>query len=183
MLCVDSNGSALRGNDASLGLPLLSPRPLLAGNSYLLAECQVRTSWGASILVLGQEMAHLEDSMTALQTASRHLNSIAGAALVAIGLFLLLANLDAAATPVTRDLGISREGPGMLPALGLAALHAVQAYTFNHAGFLSSLRQILISFWPVSLVLFGLVLLRNAVADRLSQHGAGVQFPSAGIRS
>ncbi|HET9994837.1 MAG TPA: hypothetical protein VFQ18_05480 [Candidatus Acidoferrum sp.] len=121
--------------------------------------------------------------MAARQTSSRKWNTIAGAALIAIGLFLLFANLDAAAAPVARELGISSEGPGALLAFALAALHAVQAYAFNHAGFLSSLRQILISFWPVSLVLIGLVLLRNAMANRFFQYGANVESPSAGIRS
>lgn len=121
--------------------------------------------------------------MAARQTSFRRLNSLAGAGLIVVGLFLLFANLDAAAAPVTHDLGISNEGPGVLPALGLAALHALQAYTFNHAGFLSSLRQILISFWPVSLVLFGLILLRNALADRFSEYGAGTESPSMRVRS
>lgn len=121
--------------------------------------------------------------MAAQQTSSRSLNSIAGAALIAVGLFLVFANLDAAAVPVTRDLGISSEGPGALPALGLAALHAVQAYTFNHARFLSSLWRLLISFWPVSLVLFGLVLLRNAMANRFLQYQADAESTSAGVRS
>lgn len=121
--------------------------------------------------------------MAARQTSSRNLNSVAGAALIVVGLFLLFANLDAAAAPIARDLGISSEGSGMLPALGLAALHALQAYTFNHAGFLSSLRQILVSFWPVTLVLFGMILLRNTVANRFLQHEAGAGSASAGVRS
>lgn len=120
--------------------------------------------------------------MTARQTSFRNLLSVAGAALIAVGFFLLSANLDAAAAPVSRALGISMEARGMLPTVGLAALHALQAYTFNHAGFLSSLRQILISFWPVSLVLFGLLVLRNAMANRFSQYGAGSKSPSAGVR-
>lgn len=119
--------------------------------------------------------------MAAQQTSSRSLNAIAGAALIAGGLFLLIANLDAAVAPVTRELGISSEGPAALQALGFAALHALQAYTFNHEGFLSSLRQMLISFWPVSLVLFGLVLLRNAMANRFLHYGTGVESKSAGL--
>jgi hypothetical protein len=125
--------------------------------------------------------------MAARQTSSRQWNSVAGAVLIAIGLFLLFANLDAVADPLTRDLGISSEGPGALPALGLAALHAVQSFAFHHEGFLSSLCrilcQILLSFWPVSLVLFGLNLLRNAMANRLLQYQAGAESTPAGVRS
>jgi hypothetical protein len=121
--------------------------------------------------------------MVVRQTSSRSLNSVAGATLIALGLFLLFANLDAAAVPVTRALGISSETPGMLPALGLAAMHALQAYTFNHAGFLSSLWQILLSFWPASLVFFGMVLLRNAMANRFVHYRAGAESTSAGVRS
>lgn len=121
--------------------------------------------------------------MAAQQTSSRSLNSIAGAALIAVGLFLFFANLDAAAASVTLALGIPAETAGMLPTLGLAALHALQAYTFNHDGFLSSLRHILISFWPVSLILFGLVLLRDAMANRLLRYRAGAESRSAGVHS
>jgi hypothetical protein len=121
--------------------------------------------------------------MAARQTSYRKWSSVAGAALIAIGLFLLFANLDATAAPVARDLGISSEGPEVLPALGLAALHAVQSYTFNHDGFLSSLRQILLSCWPVFLVFFGLVLLRSAMANRLLQYRSGAESTPSGIRS
>jgi hypothetical protein len=121
--------------------------------------------------------------MAAHKTSSRSLNAVAGVALVAIGLFLLFANLDVAAAPVTRALGVPSENPEVLRALGLAALHAVQSYTFNHDGFLSSLRQLLISFWPVSIVLSGFVLLRSAQANRLLQDGAGTESGSAGARS
>ena len=121
--------------------------------------------------------------MAARQSSSQNFNSVAGAALIAVGLFLLFANLDAAAAPVTRELGLSSEGSGALQAFGLAALHAVQSYTFNHAGFLSSLRRILISFWPVSLVLLGIVLLRNSLANRFMQFGSGAESGPTGVRS
>ncbi|HET8924451.1 MAG TPA: hypothetical protein VFN26_15815 [Candidatus Acidoferrum sp.] len=121
--------------------------------------------------------------MAAHQPSSRSLNAVVGVALIAIGLFLLFSNLDVAAAPLTRALGISSEAPAALPAVALAALHAVQSYTFNHDGFLSSLRQLLISFWPVSLVLSGFALLRSAQANRLFQDGTGAESGSAGARS
>jgi hypothetical protein len=121
--------------------------------------------------------------MARRQTYFRSLNSVAGAALIAVGLFLLFANLDAAAAPMTRDLGMSEEGSKTLAVFGLAALHALQAYTFNHAGLLSRLQQILISFWPVTLVLFGAFLLRNALTSRFLPYGTGAGSTSVRVRS
>jgi len=73
-----------------------------------------------------------------------------GAFLLALGLVILSANLDAIAACISSFAGISApEGPEIFPALGLAALHAAQTYTFDHARFLSSLLRILVSFWPV----------------------------------
>jgi hypothetical protein len=52
--------------------------------------------------------------------------------------------------------------------LGLAGLHAAQAYFFDHASFRSGLQQILVSCWPLILVILGTALLWNAVSHRLS---------------
>ena len=58
-------------------------------------------------------------------------------------------------------------------AISLAGLHAVQAYTFDHAGFLSSLLQILVSFWPLVLIFVGAVLLQRTF-------GASAGYPASG---
>jgi len=54
---------------------------------------------------------------------------------------------------------------GVLPSAVLAASQAVQAYGLDHQGFLQSLLWIgfwiLISFWPLVLVVAGTLLLRN----------------------
>lgn len=121
--------------------------------------------------------------MASQQTSFRKFDAVAGAVLTVIGLFLLFANLDAAAAPVTRDLGISPDEGGSLLKVVLAGLHAVQIFLFNHSAFLSSLRHILISCWPMSLVLFGLVLLRNTIANRFLHYGAAAESTSVGVRS
>jgi hypothetical protein len=105
-------------------------------------------------------MALQEDNMAARQTTSRSMKSISGAGVLALGLFLLFVNLDGVAAQMGYALEAPATGLGILPALGLAGMHALQAYTFDHAGFLSSLLQILVSFWPLLLIVAGAILLR-----------------------
>ena len=97
------------------------------------------------------------------QTESQSLKSIAGAVLLALGLLLFFANLDAVGVSLMEGIG-HRPPEGMEPALaaGLAAIYAVQTYTFEHAQFASGIRQILVSFWPLTLVIVGCLFLRGA---------------------
>jgi hypothetical protein len=100
--------------------------------------------------------------MATRNTASRSLKSTAGAFLLALGLLILSANLDGIAACGSSFAGFSTpQEPAIFPALGLAALHAAQTYTFDHARFLSSLLRILVSFWPMVLILAGVLLLRD----------------------
>jgi ascorbate-specific PTS system EIIC-type component UlaA len=102
--------------------------------------------------------------MAARQAFSQTLKSIAGASLLALGLVLLFASLDGVAASVRSLSGLSaHEAVGIVPTLGLAVLHAAQAYAFDHAGFISAFRQILLSFWPSILIAIGAALLRNAL--------------------
>jgi hypothetical protein len=106
-------------------------------------------------------MAPQEANM-ATRTASRSLKSIAGAFLLALGLLILSANLDGIAACASSFAGFSTpQEPAIFPALSLAALHAAQTYTFDHGRFLSSLLRILVSFWPMILILAGVLLLRD----------------------
>jgi hypothetical protein len=100
--------------------------------------------------------------MTARRTSSQSLKSILGAGAIALGLVLLFVNLDGVAAQVSSIICTRAEAPGMLASVGLAGLHALQAYKFDHARFLPGLVQMLVSFWPVILILFGAVLLRDA---------------------
>jgi len=110
--------------------------------------------------------------MAARQASFQSLKSTAGAALLALGLVMLFANLDGAAATVNNLAGISaHEGLDVLPALGLAGLHALQVYTFDPAGFMSAFLQILVSFWPLVLIFAGAVVLRRALARRSAALG------------
>jgi len=111
----------------------------------------------------GKEIALQEDNMRARRTSSQSLKSILGAGVFALGLRLLFVNLDGVAAQVSSMVCTPAEAPGMLAAIGLAGLHALQAYTFNHTGFLPSLLQILVSFWPLLPIFIGAVLLRSSV--------------------
>jgi hypothetical protein len=108
------------------------------------------------------------------QTSSKGLRSVLGATLLALGFVMLFGNLDALEVSFNRILGGPVSG-GMeaIPALILATSHAVEAYAFDQQGFLSVLEQILVSFWPLILVLIGATLLRNVFRNRLPDYQAG----------
>jgi hypothetical protein len=116
--------------------------------------------------------------MAASRTTTRSMKSVFGAAALAIGSFLLFVNLDGIAAQINDAVGAPAESVGIFPALGLAGLHALQAFAFDHAGFLSSLLQILVSFWPLILVLLGTALLRSALGER-STKSAVVATPAS----
>ncbi len=91
----------------------------------------------------------------------RNLKSIAGAALIGLGLLILFGNLADATARLSRLAGIRADAIqtfGELIAVGLAASQAFQAYLFDRAGFLRGLCGILISFWPLLLVIAGMFL-------------------------
>jgi hypothetical protein len=114
----------------------------------------------------GKQLALQEDNMAARQTSSRTLKSIAGAGIFALGLLLLFVNLDGVAAQISYAVGAPAQAPQILPAIGLMGLHALQAYTFDHAGFLPTLVQMLVSFWPVILIAIGAALLRGSFSRR-----------------
>lgn len=91
----------------------------------------------------------------------RNLKSIAGAALIGLGLFILCGNLMDAAAQWSRRAGISADAIqtfGELTAVGMAASQAFQAYLFDRGEFLRGLCGIWISFWPLLLVIAGMFL-------------------------
>ena len=96
------------------------------------------------------------------QTLTQTMKSIAGAMLLALGSLLLFANLDAIGASLTDGIGHrSPEGVQTVLAVGLAAIHAAQSYAFEHTRFVSGVRQFLVSFWPLTLVIGGTLLLRG----------------------
>ncbi len=120
--------------------------------------------------------------MTTRRTSSRSLKPTLGAAIFALGLLLLFVNLDGAAAQITSMLGTPERTSGLLATLGLAGLNAVQAYTFNHDAFLSALRQILISCWPLMLILAGLMLLRDVVWGPFAARSNDAEYRAIGGR-
>ncbi len=121
--------------------------------------------------------------MVAQQTSPRSLKSITGAILLALGFLILFANLDVVTGQIASAAGTSVEpAQGILPALVLATLHILQDYAFDHAGFLSGLLQILVSFWPLILIIIGAVLLRDAFWGRFAAYKAGAGSSAMGDR-
>ena len=119
----------------------------------------------------------------AQQTSPRSLKSIIGAILLALGFLILFANLDVVTGQITSAVGTTGEpAQGILPALVLATLHVLQDYAFDHAGFLSGLLQILVSFWPLMLIIIGAVLLRHAFWGRFAAYKAAAGPSAMGDR-
>jgi len=118
--------------------------------------------------------------MAARRTSSRTLKSIAGAGIFALGLFLLLINLDGVIAQISYAVGAPTEAPQILPVLGLVSLHAMQAYTFDHAGFFPTLLRILVSFWPLLPIFIGAVLLRCAVLEGFASQRIGNELEMRG---
>ncbi len=118
-------------------------------------------------------------SLTSIAGA-RSLTSIAGAFLLAVGFLILFSNLDAAAARIAYATG-NTGGHVLetLPALVLALLHGLQAYVFDHAGFLSGVLQFLVSFWPLILILAGALLLRDVLGGRLPAYKPGTGSSNA----
>ncbi len=58
-------------------------------------------------------------------------------------------------------------GVGVLSSAVLAASQATQAYAFDHQGFLLGLLWMLVSFWPLLLVIVGAVLLQDAFTEKV----------------
>jgi hypothetical protein len=85
--------------------------------------------------------------------------SIVGAALIGLGLFILLRNV-AEATTIVRSIRIAGEEAdalGMLAAASSVIRKALQAYFFNHAEFLRTVYQVLVSFSVLLLIVAGTI--------------------------
>jgi hypothetical protein len=114
-------------------------------------------------------MSSREADMTRQNDNSKNLTSIAGAILVGLGLHILSGNLAGDATQLRHLLSLpTAEALGLLPSVALAASQAAQAYDLDQNRFLDSLLQLLPSFWPLLLVIVGIILLRDTLADRVA---------------
>jgi len=91
----------------------------------------------------------------------RDLKSVAGITLIGLGLFVLTVNLSDACGQFSRLVGISADAAqtfGELTAFGLAASQVWRCYVFDRRELLLGVCAILVSFWPVLLVIAGTVL-------------------------
>ena len=103
--------------------------------------------------------------------------SIVGGALVGLGLHILFANLDKVAAQLRQLLGTaSGEGLGVLPSFVLAASRAGHAYAVDQHAFLQGLLRMLGSFWPLLLVIFGSILLRDIFTDKVKAAPASKKY-------
>lgn len=97
------------------------------------------------------------------RSGTRKLYSILGIVLLGVGLTILLAQLDTAAAHLAERVGFnSGDTGGTVPAAILTTVHAAQALAFDRANVLSAAREVLLSCWPVILVVVGAALLRGA---------------------
>jgi hypothetical protein len=105
--------------------------------------------------------------MAMLQTFFGRAKSLAGAALVGLGIFIFHGNLDRAATEWSHLLSTTPgEALGVLPTVILAAPRVLQSYAADHQRFLQGfLREVFVSCWPLLLVIVGTVLSRDAFTD------------------
>lgn len=96
--------------------------------------------------------------MVGQNTLFQNLKSIAGIALMGLGILILFGNLTHATAQLSRYAGIGAEATqtfGEMTAVGLAALQVWRSYLFDPQELLRGLREILISFWPLVLVIAG----------------------------
>ena len=101
--------------------------------------------------------------MTARQKGFRSFFPLLGLLLLAAGLVALAAQVNPVAGQLWDRVGASADDlGGLVPAAILTVNHAAQAWAFDRANLLSTLRVILLSCWPVILVITGVVLLRKA---------------------
>jgi len=103
---------------------------------------------------------------------SKGFSAVAGALLLSVGLLLLFANLDAAVAHVGNSFASTPSSLTTVIEIGLAGLRAAQAYFFDQPTFQAGLHAILVSFWPLILVIIGAALLQNAISKRF----AGARF-------
>jgi putative Mn2+ efflux pump MntP len=105
--------------------------------------------------------------MAAQRTVFRSSKSIAGAVLLVLGTFILYENLAGAVARLNHVLNNSSAPLGVLPAAVLTVSQAAHAYGLNHQRFLQCLfHQMLVSSWPLLLIIFGAVLSRDTFADK-----------------
>lgn len=121
--------------------------------------------------------------MAKRQPSSKSFHAVAGALLVSLGLLLLFANLDNVANRISNSFASTPGALGTGMELVLAAIRAVEAYFFDQAAFQNGLHWILVSLWPLILVIIGATLLQNAIGKRYANPRLARTFPSGEYES
>ena len=94
--------------------------------------------------------------------------SIAGTALIGLGIFVFYEKLHQATTQLSHLL-VPREALGVLPTVILAASRVLQAYGADHPQSLPGcLLHMLASSWPLLLVIVGTALSRDSSTDNIN---------------
>ncbi|HKW63009.1 MAG TPA: hypothetical protein VJN89_10725 [Candidatus Acidoferrum sp.] len=121
--------------------------------------------------------------MTKARTSSKTIQTVAGVILFSFGLTLLTANLDEVAAQASSWFSSTPGSLGAAMEIGLAGLRAVQAYFFDDSTFQAGFLSILVSLWPLILVIIGAILLHDAIGVRFANAKLAKTFPSGGYES
>jgi hypothetical protein len=111
--------------------------------------------------------------MTTKRSGKSRLFSVLGIALFGIGLTILVTQVDVAAGHLADRVGVGSEIGSSVPAVLLATVRAAQALVFDRPNVLSALREMLLSCWPVILVILGAALLPGAFNGLARYHRNG----------
>ena len=96
--------------------------------------------------------------MARQRITSQGFKSIAGAAVIGLGLVILFVQLDGPATALTSFLGAAARGTlELLPCFALAAWHALQVFVFDHFRPSSRPLETLLSFGQSLMVMAGAI--------------------------
>ncbi len=108
--------------------------------------------------------------MTRQHNTSQNIKSIAGGALVGLGLHILSGNVAGDLARLKLALGLpTGDALGVMSSVALVASRGAQAYALDQQNFFGGLFQMLASFWPLLLVIVGTILLRDALADKVNE--------------
>jgi drug/metabolite transporter (DMT)-like permease len=121
--------------------------------------------------------------MAKLMISSKNLHTLAGALLFSFGLTLLAANLDAVVAQASNWLSATPGSLGAAIEIGLAGLRALQAYFFDQSAFQAGFLSILVSLWPLILVIIGAILLHDAMSLRFAKAKLARTFSSGEYES
>lgn len=115
--------------------------------------------------------------------SSKNIHAVAGAVLFSFGLTMLTANLDVVAAQVSEWFASTPSSLGTAIEIGLASLRALQAYFFDPSAFQAGFLSILVSLWPLILVIIGAILLHDATGMRLAKAKLARTFSSGEYES